>query len=61
MRVSSLISSLTTLSLVESVLGVPHFEKRDEGKFHEGQPISGDGKGAPILGQFNIEHIAIES
>lgn len=50
MKASAL--SLTALSLIGSVLGVPQVEKRDdEGQFHEGQPISGD-LGAPILGEF---------
>ncbi|KAL6853078.1 hypothetical protein ACO1O0_007631 [Amphichorda felina] len=47
--------SLLSLSLVGEVLGAPHLVKRGEDKFDEGQPISGDGKGAPILGGTNPE------
>lgn len=42
--------SLLTLSLVGDVFAAPQLAKRDDGKFDEGQPISGDGKGAPIFG-----------
>ena len=40
------------LSLVGSALGAPSklAERDGEGEFENGQPISGDGKGAPILG-----------
>ena len=43
--------SLLTFSLAGEVLGAPQLARRDGGKFDEGQPISGDGKGAPIFGK----------
>jgi hypothetical protein len=45
--------SLLALSAVGQVAGAPQAVKRDDGgKFEEGQPISGDGKGAPIFGEY---------
>ncbi len=50
MRASVL--SILALSLVGDVLAAPKITKQDgEAKFKDGQPISADGKGAPILGQ----------
>lgn len=47
--------SFAALSLIGSVLGAPHLDKRDDdGQFDEGQPISGDGLGAPILGKHTL-------
>lgn len=40
------------LSLAGNVFAAPQLTARDEGQFDEGQPISGDGKGAEILGEF---------
>ncbi|KAH6688017.1 oxalate decarboxylase oxdD [Plectosphaerella plurivora] len=45
MRFSSL---SVALGLASAVLAVP--QKRDDSQFHVGQPISADGKGAPIVG-----------
>lgn len=39
------------LSLLPGALSAPSVNKRDEAKFDEGQPISADGKGGPILGE----------
>jgi oxalate decarboxylase len=48
--------SVTALSLIATVIGAPHVDKRDgDGQFDEGQPISGDGKGAPILGKYRFQ------
>lgn len=39
------------------VLGAPSLVQRDgDGEFDQGQPISGDGKGAPIFGQ-SLPHL----
>jgi len=43
------IFSAGALSLASVFLAIP--QKRDESQFHVGQPISGDGKGAPIVGE----------
>jgi len=47
---SSILAAIA-LSLAGNVLAAPQLTARDEGEFDEGQPISGDGKGAKILGQ----------
>jgi hypothetical protein len=41
-------------ALVSGALAAPSNSKRDDGKFDEGQPISADGKGGPILGKWFI-------
>lgn len=47
MKLSAL--SAAALGLASTVLAVP--QKRDESQFHVGQPISANGKGAPIVGK----------
>lgn len=46
-------ASILFLSLVGAALALPATSdnKRDEDKFSEGQPISKDGKGGPLLGE----------
>lgn len=39
------------LGLTSAALAGP--QKRDESQFHVGQPISADGKGAPIVGEYH--------
>lgn len=49
---ASILSSLA-LAFTSQVLAAPQVTKQDgDGEFENGQPISGDGKGGPILGKF---------
>jgi hypothetical protein len=45
-------STLALLGVAASASALPNLKKRDA-QFTQGQPISADGKGGPILGMFH--------
>jgi hypothetical protein len=56
MRFSSF-SSLCLLSSAVTANTLPQLSKRDAAQFVQGQPIDGNGKGGPILGELDPRRV----
>ena len=52
------VSACALLGLAASATALPNLQKRQSGQaqFEQGQPISADGKGGPILGMVHSVH-----